>query len=71
MATITSRAEYDQAIVDLYNEHAKAYAKAKGQPGTLFQEGFHAFVLNALNAAVSRSSVITLKTKFQAEAITE
>ena len=67
---ITSSAEYDQAIVDLYNEHAKAYAEVKNKPGTLFEEGFHAFVLNALNAAVSRYSVVTLKAKFHAEAIT-
>jgi len=60
--------DYDREILDLFNEHARAHSRACAKPLATAEEGFHAFVLNAISAAVDRSERPSLKALFSKEA---
>ena len=63
--------EYISKIIAEFNEHARKADELAANPqvGNLHEEGFHAFMANAISSAVTRSTNQELKNRFSKEAI--
>ena len=48
--------EYISSIIREFNHHKAEYEKVVSQPGKVIEESFHAFMMNAISAAVRQSS---------------
>ena len=66
---ITSVTEYAKAITDEFNEHAEPLQDRSKL--SLHEEGFHAFMCNAISGAVMRTSREDVKEHFRVHAIRE
>jgi len=62
--------EYISKIIAEFNKHAQAADAIAADPqvGNLFEEGYHAFMANAISAAVLKSSNKELVERFRQEA---
>lgn len=56
MATLKSKSEYAKNIAREWLKHATAADEAAETPGALFDQSFHAFMANAINAAVLKAA---------------
>jgi hypothetical protein len=56
MADIKSREDYARAIAEEWIKHATESDRLATEPGALFEQGFHAFMANAISTEMLHMS---------------